>query len=297
MRGRLIAALVLGQAVYAGTVRIQPVFRKGETFTIEFKKSRGLVGVVGETVTPVEVEVLEAGEKGTTLAWVPGETRFADQTQISNPLVSAVAQVIRGLHFEIDLDNSGQYIGLRNEKELVFMLAGIREQMMERFMPLVAETHRRQLQAYLHQALSPSAIAAAATREAQVLFALNGMEVDEAAPLNLQKDTRGPFGAGIIPSKLSIRVARSDAGAKEAVVAFRQDFDTSTMPDMVLGLAPGLAAKDGVNVALYDEAQYVVDTGTNRVKSVVHFRTIEAAGGRRADTTEIRMTPNGQASP
>jgi hypothetical protein len=169
------------------------------------------------------------------------------------------------------------------------MLAGVRESMMERFMPLVAEAHRLQLRAYLHQALSPSGITAAATREAQLWFALSGYELDENQPLNLEKDSIGPYGAGTIPSKLAIRVMRANAAGQEAVVSYRQDFDTAALPDMVLGLAPGLRAKDDTRIEMYDEAQYVVDLRSNRVKAMTHVRTIEVEGTRRGDSTEMRL--------
>ena len=283
-------AFVLAPFLAADIVRIQPKFEKGQTFSLEIRKSRG-GSISGSTTMPVQVTVLDATDQGSTLDWVPGETRFPETT---HPLIAAAAHAIKDLHFEIALDARGEYAGLRNDRQVIPIIAMVRENVLEQFLPLVSEAQRGHLRAYMHQAMSPAALAAGATREAQLLFALSGVEVETGKPIEREGETRGPFGAGTIPARTSIRVTRVDAGKHEAVIAHRQDFDVEALPDVFTGLGAGPSAdgKGMPKLEMFDEAEYVVDTRRNSVKSVRHVRTTQAgAGSKRLETTEIIVLP------
>jgi hypothetical protein len=290
---RLLAVpVMLCTFLHAETVRIQPKFVKGETFNIEIRKSRqDWIG--GTTITPVRVETLEAGDAGVALDWVPGDTRFGDPAQEKNPLVAAVAQATAGVHFELKLNAKGEYGGVRNDKQVALLLAGVRESLLEKFLPLVAEQHRGQLHAYFGQALSPASLTSAATREARYLFAMNGIEIEQGKPIQEEGEMPGPFGAGTVPSKRSIRVRSTSPVAGEALIALRQDFDVSALPDVLTGLV-GIAGepKAPLKLEMFDEAEYVIDSRKNRVKAVNHVRTVIAGEGlKRVEVTGIRVTP------
>lgn len=279
-------ALLLAPLLAAEVVRIQPKFVKGETFSLEIRKARG-GNIAGSTTMPVQVTVLDASETGATLDWVPGETRFPATT---HPLIAAAAHAIKDLHFEIGLDARGEYAGLGNDRQVIPMLAMVRENVLEQYLPLVPETQRGQLRAYMHQAMSPAALAAGATREAQLLFALNGLEIEPGKPVEKEGETRGPFGAGTIPARTSISVVRLDPGKREAVIAQRQDFDVEALPDVFTGLGAGAgpAGKGYPKLEMFDQTEYVIDTASNSVKSVRHLRTTQAGeGAKRLETTEI----------
>src|SRR5262249_39804362 len=107
----------------AGEVSIQPGWKVGDKQRYERVKTRRRTSGGKETDRssargPIDVSVVEAGEKGFLVRWWIGETPPDDPKAAANPNVRAMSRLVEGLAVDIELDNEATITGVRNWAEM-----------------------------------------------------------------------------------------------------------------------------------------------------------------------------------
>jgi hypothetical protein len=66
----------------------------------------------------VEIEVLNVGKDGFTVAWTWGETKLDDPVQAANPMARKLSNLIQDQRIVLELDSQAGIKGVQNWKEL-----------------------------------------------------------------------------------------------------------------------------------------------------------------------------------
>lgn len=160
----------------------------------------------GSATTPVTLRVLRADGTGFLIDWIPGETKFQDPAQASNPIFQLAAKVLRGLHVEVVLDASGTFQRLRNRTDLKAKVQLAVDSLTKNLAESIPEPKRQQLLEALGRLLSPNVLTASVNKEVQIYFALYGMEFERSKPFDGSLSVPNPFGEGTLPSHLRVEL-------------------------------------------------------------------------------------------
>ena len=217
---------------------LRPHWKAGDSFVVEMTRSREdsrNPKMAGSSTTPVTIKVLETGEQGSVVDWVPGETKLSNPEAAKNPMVAKSMEAVKGLHLELTLDEDGTYTGLRNETQVAAQLEKMLKVMLSE-MPSTPE-----VQTGIRQMLSPNVLIAAAAKDAQMYFSLGGVELRKGLELEAPVEVPSPFGGTDL--KANIRTAVTRLEGNEVTVRISLRYDPASLAEMTQNLMKQAGAK------------------------------------------------------
>jgi hypothetical protein len=143
----IVSLLILIQVSVAQPVTVAPKFRVGQVLQLELKKTRedNRAGRLdGTSTTPITLRVLKADVNGFVVDWIPGETKFQDPAQASNPVLQFASKILKDLHMEAILDSSGSFQRLRNQADVETKMQLAVDNLMGKLAESIPEPQRQQ---------------------------------------------------------------------------------------------------------------------------------------------------------
>ena len=297
--GLVVAVLTATPPVAAAQdVTIEPRLRAADTFRLEIVRIREnsqRPEQNGRSTTPVDVRVVSITAAGTTLEWTQGQTTFGNPQMAAEPLVAAAAKAVVGMRLRIILNADGEYSGLANQAEVVDALRKATNALVQGILPKLPVEQRKTFSKMLGQVMSPAALLASATREAEMYFGLNAVSLAAGEAAEGQIDQPNPLGNGVIPTVF--RVTMESATADSAHLRTTTTYSPAALKQMTAALAAQsgkplsekeLAQLPPLEVA--DAGRYAFDRAIGLMREVVVSRRVSAEGVRRLDGWEIRLT-------
>ena len=143
----IVSLLILIQVAVAQPVTIAPKFRVGQVLQLELKKTRedNRAGRLdGTSRTPVTLRVLKVDANGFVVDWIPGETKFDDPAQASNPILEFASKILKDVHMEAMLNSSGAFQRLRNQTDVEAKMQLAVDNLVGKLAESIPETRRQQ---------------------------------------------------------------------------------------------------------------------------------------------------------
>lgn len=288
--------LVAGSAS-AQQIAIRPALRAGDQFRLEVKRTRhnsSRPDQDSRSTTPVDVRVVSASTEGLTLEWVPGETTFDVKPASLDPLIVAAADVLKGLRLRISLNADGGFAGLMNQSEVAPKLQEAIDVMVRGLAARMPEDQRKGFQAFIGSALSPAALLALVTNDAQTYFGLNGITITVGEALEAAIQQPNPLGRGVLPATFRIRA--ESATEESAALATTTSYDPAAFRELTRSLAAQAGkpiSKEELDkmppIAMGDEGRFVLDRALGLMREVIVNRRVTAGPMQRLDGWEIRL--------
>jgi hypothetical protein len=196
--------------------------------------------------------------------------------------------------FRLMLNADGELTGVANESDVAPKLQSMLNLVIDDIRKTAPAEQRAAILELVGRVLSPSALIASATREAQIYFGLNGVELAPGEAVEVELDQPNPLGGGTIPT--TFRVHLESATPDTAILRTITTYDASTLVPTVVALAqqagkpvpPEELAKMPA-MTMGDEATYVFDRTVGLMREVIVARRIAADDARRFDGWEIRL--------
>jgi hypothetical protein len=158
----------------------------------------------------------------------------------------------------------------------------------------VPEEQRNKFQSMMGSFLSPGMLIAAATRDVQMYFGLNGATLVVGEPVEVEIQQPNPFGGEPIPSRL--RVTATSATKTEAVINTTTTYDSTVLMKMTEALlakaGQSLSPEDlakAPSMKMDDDARYVFDRKLGLLREARIERKFEAGAMQRFDRWDIRL--------
>ena len=293
----IVSLLILIQVAVAQPVTIAPKFRVGQVLQLELKKTRedNRAGrLTGTSRTPITLRVLKADANGFVVDWIPGETKFEDPAQASNPILQFASKILKDVHMEAMLNSSGAFQRLRNQTAVEAKMQVAVDNLMGKLAESIPEPRRQQTSEAMGRLVTPKVLIAAATKEVQLYFALYGIEIEKGKPFDGKVDVPNPLGEGSLPSQIRIELKETDPGLEEVQLSLEQRYDS----DALLSLLPAALGAIGSRLAsaerlrsgsLLDTGQFTFNTKSGCMQRIFHERTATMGQVRRLDRTEISL--------
>ncbi len=308
MRARCLPILLALVALAAAPMRadepksidLAPKWKKGDTVRYEMlgtqvREQDGKEVSQVATRTLVIVEVISAGAEGTVLRWTQGTTTFEDPDQDNDPVVKSVNTILKNTELDLELDDDGDFTGLRNWKAVRTAGTKVRDdvlaQMNKAGATKAAIDHVRQS---TDQMLSTKeTIEAAFTRNPLLLVKPLGKTYEFGTPIEYEGAILNPFGGEPFPAK-GLCVIKLDKDKGIANISFKETTDPKDVTRIVQKQVDDVAKKTGTpapnelpDVKLSAAAEYTVDVGTGWVNAVKHTRVTMVDKATQTDTVTL----------
>jgi hypothetical protein len=299
---RLALVLLVGLSVTAGRVSAQDIsivakLRAGDSFQLEvirIRQNSAQPQQNGNSTTPVNVLVLSTSTDGSVLEWVPGATVFDNPQAARDPLVGSVAQALRDIGLQLNLNAAGKLVGLVNQAEVALKVKAVVDAVVRDLAARMPQDQRKGFLDRIGKVLSVDVLIASATRDAATYLALNGasLAVGQAVIVDVEQST--PLGGDPIPAKFHMQMesASSDVTSLKTTttydaVALRR-FTRSLAEQAGSRIPPEQLAKLPP-MQMADEGSYVFDRKRGLMREVKVNRRVTVGPNRRLDGWEIRL--------
>jgi hypothetical protein len=288
----------------AEDLELLPKWNAGEIWKYEMKKSRQRIKG-GKTImdvgtrTRVEIEVLQADEKGFVLRWTQGGTAFDNPEHAKNPVVRAMVDLVKDLKIELVVDKEGSLEGVRNWRDLKKKTFEILElmtaEMTKAGVPKATVDGIRGMVEPLVS--SEESIALFFTREPGLLLVPLGHVYSPGKTIPFIDEVPNPFGGDSFPTKSVIKLERIEAGTGNATIRMKQTLDPAQLNRILEKTMNDLARRVGKPVPpgqelpefnMEDEAEFAVEPKTGRVISVSHSRITKTSGFVQKETVILK---------
>ena len=285
-------------------MRLQPRWKEGEKRRFELVKSRRKSGVGaakldGTSRTDLEIEVLEVLPDGFTVAWTLGETTFDDPAHAKEPLVQAITGMTKGLRTVLELDAQASIRGVRNWTDLRdtcsrFLERFATEMKAKGVDPAVLQGVQAQVAPLFS---SKDGIKQLLTRDAQLFYAVVGLELDRGEPHEYEDKLPNPFGGEAFPSKGRFELEDVDEQGGLAKVTWTQTMDPAATGRILEKTIRDLAKSVGKNAPagqqlkkldIQDRGKFTVEVSTGWVRVLEYTRRIQTEDRVQEDGTSIR---------
>ena len=291
-----IVCCVLGGTASAQEVKIAPLLKSGDEFTIEIARARedsARPGQATRGVTPVDVRVATATSDGLVLDWIQGESRITG-SQSADPLVQAALNALRGLTLRLALNPDGEFTGLVNRDEVASQIQKAADLMVQGLMEKLPAEQRAPVQKLIAQLLSPSVLLLGVARDAQTYFSLNGISLAVGETVEVELEQPNPLGGDPLPA--AFRITMESATGDSALGTTTTTYDATA----ILRSTRALAEKSGKPIPeselaafptmeMQDDGRFVLDRTVGLMRELVVNRRISAGNQQRLDRWEIRL--------
>ena len=276
----------------ARKVRIAPKWRAGEerTLTIEETRAGGQAPRPEQSRSTARVRVLEAGSKGSSLAWTLDDIAIALGTNLPPGLGVRVADEAEGLELQYAVDRDGAFAAVENVSE-------VRDRL-RRMMQLIESeaTGRPELLAVLRQTRSllesETFIQTSVGEEARLMHSAYGLVLEPGRPAEIDYRLPNPFGGHAIrsPARLELTDARDANGCVtiELTSSLPQDELTRVLADFFRRTGrPPPAASQLAGSSLRHTQRLTYDPGSGWMVRAELTKQMVVGGRERTDRTVV----------
>jgi hypothetical protein len=211
-----------------------------------------------------------------------------------DPLVAAASRAMQEIRLRLTLNGDGEFTGLVNQAEVVPKLQSMTDAIVRELSARLPADQRKTFQNLIAQVLSPAALIASATREAEIYFGLNGVTLANGEAAEAQVQVASPIGGGVIPATFTVRM--QSATADSATLTTSTTYDAAAVRRMTESLAQqagaSATAEDLAKVPaleIGDDGKYVFDRRLGLMREVIVNRRASVGNVRRYDGWEIRL--------
>lgn len=290
-----ISSLGLG----AEEIHIRPAYEVGDSFQLKIRMTREGARVDGGSTSFVEVETIEASEEGTLLLWKWGAAETDDPAMMQNPIMKAAVSAMEGLDYEIELSAAGEFVGLRNEQDVLDRLGEMATAVEGQIAAAIPEGPQRdQVIGALRQILSGPVLMQSATKQVELFFAMADVELGTDETVTFPYSQPAPSGVGEFSGEITISIAELDRENSIVHIDWLNNMDDEAvavmMAPMLKALSTQIPEGETPQLTLTDRSRYEVDLTNGWARSVRHVRTIEGGPKKRIDTTIITIEPTGE---
>lgn len=256
----------------------------------------------------VTINVVEQRSDGYLVRWAFGPVHVhAEETggEEQRLLQEALAGLLAGLVYELEVDTDGLITGLRNWTELKARgeqaLANVMDALRRRGLP---DGFLGQLRSQVQSLFaSEEQLLTYGIREPRLYHSIFGRSYRMGSPVTQEVSLPSPLGAGAIPGRWEGTLRSLDRRVGRAVIDWRNTTDPATLDGYVKQTMRDLAAQvgkpavdvDGIRVRLSDTGQYTADTRSGWITTVTHVRKIVTSRGSetatRVETMALREKP------
>jgi hypothetical protein len=292
-----LAALVSAAPASAQDVTIAPRLRAGDRFSVEMVHTRKNSSRPQQNATvrsTVNVNVLSAGDDGYVIEWIPGESSIDNPAMANDPAMRSAMEVVRDVRFRLALGPDGELTGIANEAEVAPKLQAATDILMKDLASRLPADQREGFQSFMRQLLSPQALMASATRDANMFFALNGVSLAAGEKVEVDIQQPSPVGAGTIPATFLVEMVSATAAA--ASLTTTTSYDPAAVRQMTIALIAqaGVAVPAGElekmpALQIVDNARYAFDRTLGLMKQIEITRSVTAGPIQRLDTWVLRL--------
>ncbi len=282
-----------------GEVSIMPRWKVGERQRYERVKTRrktqGKMSAKASGRGPIDVSVVEAGEKGYLVRWRIGETTDDNPRAAADPLTQAMNRLTVGLEVDLEIDNEATITGVRNWAEMKSSGQKIAETLIQA--QQAAGTDAKTLGAVRSTVeglfATKERVEQLFAKEPQLFFVPIGrtypgvgkaVEYDDQLP--------NPLGGPPFPCTGKFTLTSYDADKGRAEVSWTQTVDPKEAARIMLETLKAIAQRSGrippgadelKALTVEDRAEFVIDTRTGWVETLTHTRTTKTRGGSQED--------------
>jgi hypothetical protein len=297
MLSKLTSLTLITLLAVVQDIEIRPKIVQGDKFRLEVTRtrrdsSRPQMNASGRNI--VDAQVVSAGADGFVLDWVPGDTTFDNPQVLQDPTVAAAVRAGKGMRYRIALGPDGEFDRLLNEAE-------VRPKLQAMVGPIVSElanqlpaAQRKNFQDMMGQLLSPEALIASATQDAQIYWGLYGAALAAGESISANIEQPSPMGGGPIPA--TFRVSMDSATGSTSTITTTTTYDK----DVLLKMTLDLARRAGANLRpeevakmpsmqMADDGKYEFDRTNGLMRKISVNRRITAGGQDRLDAWVITL--------
>lgn len=239
--------------------------------------------------TPISLRVVRKSTTGTQLEWQAGVATKEGGAAPADPIFEMAEKIFADLRLQVQLDPTGQYLGLRNESELKAKIQEFVTLLAPQATAKIADAATRQRNAEaITKALTPETLLSAARKEIDLFFGLSGLRLEAGKTTRIKSALLNPFGpTGTLDGEMEITPGPPNAVTGETRVAFAKKYDPTLSYDSA---GKSASADPSQQMSLDDKGEFVMDSTTWQVKQVRHVRTIRRnKEAVRTETTVITV--------
>ena len=295
-------------------------WREGVTLryaTEDAETSIGAAGTERSRTTSIEtIRIAEARDDGFVQAWSFADSRYEqlEGGEGQEALMQQLIDSMPDLTIEVDLDATGNFVGLRNLDELVARLRPVLGTTFGRMFDAGVESAggwpegdeaaaaraggREFVDGMIDRMTRPEVLGALVSRDAIAYNDAFGAELEAGVPFETDVDIDSPLGGGSVPARVTLLMRPGVPGSDEATLEWTTRMDREQAAAMALAAVEQMY---GVDVSDADRAKVVadmsiVDTGFARFRRstgvplmMETVRTVVAAGERRVERRRMRL--------
>jgi hypothetical protein len=278
-------------------IEIRPKLVTGDRFRLEVARvrrdsARPQSNQSGRTV--VDVQVVSSAATGFVLDWVPGDTVFDNVAGTQDPTLVAAARAAKGIRYRIALDEDGAFEKLLNEAEVRPKLQAVVDTITSDLANRLPDNTRKQFRDMMAQIMTPAALIASATQDAQIYWGLYGaaLAAGEAVAVEIQQPN--PITGGVIPATFGVRM--DSATATSATLTTTTTYDKNALLKMTVDLAQRAGApvrpEDAAKLPpmiMADDGKFEFDRVSGLMRKVTINRRISMGPQDRLDGWVITL--------
>lgn len=284
---KLFGVVALGWLACAATAQTEVTllakWKKGEKRKLEIvqtrERTRGNEVVSRVKLrTNVELEVLEASDKGFVIRWSYLDTKVEDATPPAAARnVEDLLGLLKGYKVEVETDDTGDFVGVRNWQELKANAATMIDAVLNANPTLDANTKNATRQQMLALFNTKQQIESILIREVRLYYLVIGGSFTPGKRVTYNDLVPNPFGGEPFPCVGSFLLKEHDAASGRAVVEWKNTLDPQHTRRILLKTFADLANRLGApppkdsDLPLFnieDIAEIVMDAKTGWVKSL-----------------------------
>ncbi len=286
-----------------GEVAIVPRWKVGEHRRYERVKSRqktlGDESVKAIGRGPIDLTVIEAGEKGFLVRWKIGPIKADDSEEAADPRTRAMSQLVEGMEIDLELDDAAAVTGIRNWIEVKAAASKIADLI---FQPKANDEADKKAKAAARSSFdaifaNKATITQIFTKEPTSFFMpIGGVFPGVGTSLEYEDRLPNPLGGPPFPSRARFTLASYNRSTGRALVSWTQTLDPNASARILHETMQGVAKRTGKKLPAIDEfqplsiedrAQFVIDTRTGWVEQFTQSRTTKIRDSSQEDSLSM----------
>jgi hypothetical protein len=294
---KLVSFTLITLLAVVQDIDIRPKLVQGDKFRLEVTRtrrdsSRPQMNASGRTI--VDAQVVSAGADGFVLDWVPGDTTFDNPQILQDPTMAAAVRAGKGMRYRIALGPDGDFDRLLNEAEVRPKIQTMVGTIISELANQLPAAQRKNFQDMIGQLLSPEALMASATQDAQIYWGLYGAALAAGESISANIEQPSPMGGGPIPA--TFRVSMDSATGSAATITTTTTYDKDVLLKMTLDLAQRAGANlppeevaKMPSMQMADDGKYEFDRANGLMRKIAVNRRITAGVQDRLDAWVITL--------
>lgn len=280
-------------------LNLMPRWETGEKHRYEMVKTRlkqegDRVTLNATSITPISLEVLEAGQRGYLIRWVMGKTQVQNPEQTIDPLARTISRLIEDIQILLELDPKGKVLGVRN-------WVAVQEKVQQFVADVLDENGKSEIDSTTREAIQQKVLAMVATRERierlctrdpGMFFFPTGRSYLPGASVVYEDRIPNPLGGDPLPGRGVFHLQRIDSESGTALISWEQTIDPDagrrvmekTLKDLAQQLGRPVAEEGFLeNLIVRDQALFTVQLLSGWPERINHSRITRIGDTYRED--------------